>query len=237
MKKWFLVALFLSAHFLKPTIVQAGQSDTYKFDWLDPDKQVFVLQNRVYSKEGTVHFNAGAGMTLSGPFVSAKTYQIRGGYFVTEEWGLEFLYAKNDGKENDSAASVRNLSNGGSGGSVPFRRIVQNYMGGLLLWSPFYAKINTFNKIIYVDWLLGAGYGKLTEKSNREELLGIPGAVETEISHNAIMFETSLKFYLSKMFHVRADIVGVHYQADNAEKTKKVWDNNYDMSLSLGVNF
>ena len=39
----------------------AAEGDTYSFSWLDPDKEVFVLQNRKYRKKGRLHLNAGGG--------------------------------------------------------------------------------------------------------------------------------------------------------------------------------
>ena len=72
--------------------------------------------------------------------------QARFGFFFTEELGVEFLYSKNSGKENDTAQSVRRGPDGS--GTIPFRRIIDQYYGAYFLWSPFYAKVNTFNKII-----------------------------------------------------------------------------------------
>ena len=82
--------------------------------------------------------------------------------------GIELLYSKNSGKENDTAKAVRNS---GGAGSIPFRRIVDQYYGAYFLWSPFYAKINTFNKIIYLDWILGVGYANMSETNNRNDVI------------------------------------------------------------------
>ena len=152
---------------------------------------------------------------------------------------MEFLYAKNESSENNSAASVRN--NGGGSGSVPFRRMVESYMGGLVVWSPFYAKVNTFNKIVYLDWLLGFGLAKLEEKNNRDELLGVFNPQPKTESHTAIIWETGLKFYINSSFDIRADITVMHYQAQKATSTATTSDEtfyaNYDLSLALGYSF
>ena len=110
----------------------AGEGDTYSFTWLDPDKEVYVLQNRKYRKAGKLHLNIGAGVTTSGAFVDATTFQGRAGYFFSEDWGFEAVYSLNNGEENGTAASLRNE---GTAGSVPFRRIVDSYVGGMVLWS------------------------------------------------------------------------------------------------------
>src|SRR5690606_16916020 len=123
--------LFLS---LAQNFVFAAEGDTYNFSWLDPDKEVYVLQSRKFRKNGRAYVNAGGGITTSGAFVSAKNIQGRAGYFFKEEWGFEFLYSMNSGSENETAKSVRNE---GSSGSVPFRRIVDKYYGAMIMWSPF----------------------------------------------------------------------------------------------------
>ena len=110
----------------------------------------------------------GGGITTSGAFVDSTVIQGRAGYFFREEWGFELVYSMNNGDENATAKSVRSE---GTAGSIPFRRIVDNYMGGMILWSPFYAKINTFNQIIYVDWIIGLGVAKLEETNNQVEFL------------------------------------------------------------------
>jgi outer membrane beta-barrel protein len=236
-KKTFLLFLSISLFFISKPII-AGESSVYGFSWLDPDKEVYVLQNRKYRKAGRFHVNVGYGITTSGAFVDSNTIQARVGYFLTEDWGFEGFYAKNSGDENETAASVRNSGTSGAG-SKPFRRIVDDYMGGFLVWSPFYAKVNTFNKIVYVDWLVGIGYGTLKETNNRQEFENVFNPVEKQESHSAIAWETALKFYISEMFNIRLDLTTLHYQAKTAKTgaTDESWYTNYDLSLSLGLNF
>ena len=228
---------------LTPLDVKAGESDTYSFTWLDPDKEVYVLQNRKYRKKGKVHLNIGGGTTLSGAFVDANTLQGRAGYFFLEEWGFEGIYAKNSGSENVTAESVRNR---GASGSIPFRRIVDAYMGWMILWSPFYTKINTFNKIIYFDWIFGLGYGSMQETSNREEFLGL-GTSETVTNHNGLLWDVGMKFFISETFNLRLDLTVFHYKADIVKtagvsgtedlNSDSEWNSNWDLAASIGINF
>ena len=154
-----LSTLFLLLSLIVSSQVFANEKDIYEFSWLDPDKEVYVLQNRKFRKSDRLYLNAGWGMTTSGAFVDASAIQGRVGYFFSEDFGLEGLYSKNTGKENNTAASVRAGRGNGTGSSTPFRRIVESYSGGMIIWSPFYSKINTFNKIVYMDWIFGVGYG------------------------------------------------------------------------------
>ena len=218
----------------------ASENSAYNFSWLDPDKEVYVLQNRKFRKSGRVHFNAGYGMTTSGAFVDGSVLQGRVGFFFAEEWGLEFLYAQNKGKENDAFDLA--VNDGGSG-TIPFRRITQGYMGGLLLWSPFYAKINTFNKIVYLDWILALGYGKLTEKNNKATVVAGSATplADNELDHNAFIWGTALKFYMTRYFHARVDLTGLYYEAEKAKTVatsgEKAWYSHYDLTFSLGLDW
>lgn len=232
--------LFLSLSFFDVTSspVHAAEGDTYSFTWLDQDKEVYVLQNRKFRKAGRFHLNLGTGITTSGAFVDAMTFQGRAGYFFKEEWGVEFVYAINEGEENNTAKALRNE---GSSGSVPFRRIVDGYYGGMLMWSPFYSKINTFNKIIYLDWMVGVGLAQLTESNNFIEFTSNPDSnVQTQLTHTGIMWDTALKFYINQNFEIRADLTVVHYQAERPNsqgRTEDDYYSNWDFALSLGYSF
>ena len=110
------------------------------------------------------------------------------------------------------------------------------------MWSPFYAKINTFNSIIYVDWFFGAGYGRLTETNNTQEFLtGLDSASTTTETHGGLLWDTGLKFWLSQSFDVRLDMTVFHYRANrpNAQTSasERSWYSNWDLSLALGYNF
>ncbi len=222
------------------SILIAGENSTYSFSWLDPDKEVYVIQNRKYTKRSKLHISGGGGITTSGSFVDSNVIQARVGFFFNEDWGFEGMYAKSSGNENTTAESVRNS---GSAGSTPFRRIVEDYMGVMLLWSPFYGKFNVFNKIIYMDLILGLGYAKLDEHNNREELInqGMSPYEEQYNSHNGIIWETTCKFYISKTYHIRTDLTVVHYNAKkalaSADELDTTYYSNYDLALSLGLNF
>ena len=220
--------------------VIAGENSHYDFSWLDPDKEIFVLQNRTYQKDGHAYINLGGGFTASGAFVDSINMQGRFGYFFTEELGVEFLYSKNSGKENDTAQSVRRGPDGS--GTIPFRRIIDQYYGAYFLWSPFYAKVNTFNKIIYLDWILGVGYAYMTETNNTNELgdNGVGTFNNLSESHHSLSWDIGLKFYLSSSFDIRLDLTALHYQTPsvvNLDSEDKSWFSHYDVSLSLGYKF
>ncbi len=229
--------VFLSFMFVTIPISLAAERDLYSFSWLDPDKEVYVLQNRRYRKKNKFYFNVGAGVTTSGAFVDSSLYQGRTGYFFREEFGFEVIYAMSDGKENETAASLRNE---GAAGSRPFRRIVDNYFGGMFTWAPFYTKTNTFDTIIYIDWILGAGVAKIQETSNEQEfLLGIDSTEMRTQDHTGLIWNIGALFYINETFGVRTDLTTTHYKAEKPSNisTEKVWYSNWDLALSLSARF
>lgn len=226
----------LTLLFLTSTVF-AAEGDLYDFSWLDKDKEVYVLQNRKFKKKNRFHFAGGYGKTISGAFVDATTMQFRGAYFFTEELGFEFLYSKNSGQENEAAASVRDDGNGS--GTVPFRRIVDGYYGGMITWAPFYSKINTFNKIVYLDFIFGLGLAQIEETNNRNDFENQGNTGDTTETHTGIMWNAAAKFYLTEMWNVRFDINAVHYQAKRARvdiDAEDYWYNNFDMTLAIGID-
>jgi outer membrane beta-barrel protein len=227
----------LTLLFLTSTVF-AAEGDLYDFSWLDKDKEVYVLQNRKFKKKNKFHFAGGYGKTISGSFVDATSMQFRGSYFFTEELGFEFVYSKNSGEENEAAASVRDDGNGS--GTIPFRRIVDGYYGGMVTWAPFYSKINTFNKIIYLDFIFGLGLAQIEETNNRNQFItSNANAGETTETHSGLMWNAAAKFYLTERWNVRFDINAIHYKAKRARvdiNTDDYWYNNFDMTLALGID-
>ena len=215
----------------------ASEQDTYNFSWLDPDKEVYVLQNRKFRKKGNLHFSLNGGKTLSGPFVNSTSFQGRAGYFASEELGFEFVYSKNSGEENLTAQSVRQQQDGT--GSIPFRRIVDNYIGGMIQWAPFYSKINTFNKIFYYDWIFGLGIAKLEETNNRQELDGVFSPVETTENHTGLLWNLGIRLYITPSWSFRVDVTTVHFKARRAMQTASEGDETMYSNFDLvgGLNF
>ena len=77
--KWFMgmiVGLFVLASYLPRA--KAAEKDLYNFLWLDPDKKVYVLQNKVYKREHTVYLDVGYLKALSSKFQNTNGFKIKG---------------------------------------------------------------------------------------------------------------------------------------------------------------
>ena len=206
------------------------------FSWLDPDKEVYVLQNRKFRKKRSLFVSGGGGKTLSGAFVKSTQLQVRMGFFFKEEYGMGLLYSKNKGKKNTTAESVY------ANNSIPFHRIVEDYQGAMFLFSPFYSKANFFNQIFYYDFIIGLGYGKLNESNNRGELnnrgkLNEEEPLRTKESHNGPLMDLGLKFFITPYLSTSLNANAFYYQAKSGKKdnSKEIWYSHWDLTLSVGL--
>ena len=111
------------------------------------------------------------------------------------------------------------------------------------MWSPFYAKINTFNKIFYFDWLFGAGLTSVTTLDNRNEFSSSsPDADElTQETVTGFTWMTGWRFYINKNWSLRMDFVATHMNVEmansSATDTEKRLDNKYNFNMGLNFAF
>src|SRR5690606_15002095 len=123
---------------------------------------------------------------------------------------IEFLYGKNTNSENDTAKGVKEQ------GSGPFYRQIDSFMGAMLMWSPFYSKINTFNRIFYFDWRFGAGAGSSTTEDNRNQFdttARDQNELTTESTIGAL-WNRGFRVYLNENWSLRLDMTGQVYKTD-----------------------
>lgn len=217
----------------------ASEKSVYDFSWLDQDKEIYVLQNRKFRKDGRFYVGATGVKTLSGAFVDSYGFSGRAGYFFKEDWGIEFLYGQNSGSENSTAKGVK------SQGTVPFYRKIDSYYGGLVTWSPFYAKVNAFNQIFYYDWTFGAGAASVKTQDNRGKFESIPSDSLTTEDNVAGIWNIGFRFYVTPAWSLRFDFTGFHYNADRSTKQgttgpvskSSTLNSSYDMGAGLNYSF
>ena len=220
-----------------PSFVQADESDLYDFLWLDPDKKVYVLQNKVYRKENTFYANAGYLMDLSSDYTSGKGFRVGAGYYLKEEWGFELIYQSYSNSNNDAFKNLQQVN-----GSVPFIRKFNKVYGGLAVWSPFYGKINTFNKIIYFDWSFGLGLGKVETESNKDTVSS-PSTADTfaKESYTGILAKTALRVHISKRVHLNIEYMRTTFNAPGPTINNRVssssWRGHSDAIIGIGFSF
>jgi len=233
MIRFSAILLFLIISFSSK--LHSSEGSTYSFDWLDPDKEVYVLQNRKFRKDGHFYLNLGFAYTFSEAFWDGGTGTLRAGFFFWEEWGLEAVFSAVSGSENTTAESVRGA---GGPGSIPFRRITSGYGGLMVWWSPFYSKTNLFNGIVYSDWLIGLGVVSVSDKNNLDEVAtGSPGCCEDiKETHTGMIFDVAWQFYIWTKWHLRIDLTSVNYFAEGVNGDSEHFG-TWDLGLSIGYRF
>ena len=217
--------------------VQASEGDLYDFLWLDPDKQVYVLQNKVYEKQGTFYANLGYLYGISNEFQDVSGFHGSAGYYFTEEFAFEVFGNFYSNSNNESYENLARINS-----TVPFVRRSESFYGGMVVWSPFYGKINTFNKIFYFDWSVGLGVGKVETESNATTAADPNMASEfTKESFTAAGIKTGLRFHATKNIHLNIEYLRTTYKApgptiDGIPGTSKLRANG-DLIFSIGLSF
>lgn len=215
----------------------ASEKDLYDFHWLDPDKKVFVLQNKLHQKYHSFYFNGGPGMGLSSNFQDTSLWHIDTGFYFSEEWAFEVNYNKYSNKDNDAYSNLKKLN-----GSVPFIRNPLESYSAMIKWEPFYGKINTFNKIIYFDWSFALGLGQLEMESNANTVSNSTTAnTFNQEKYNTIAAKTNFQFHINKNMHVNLGIQMDNYKAPgpkiNNQPGQDKFRTNTDTTLSLGFSY
>ena len=215
----------------------AAEEDLYDFLWLDQDKQVYVLQNKVFKKKGRFFVNAGYIMGLTSEFQDTTGWHANFGFNFSEQLGVELMYNEYSNKDNATRTNLRSVTD-----QVPFERKLASSYALLLKYSPFYGKINTFNKIIYFDWSFGAGIGQLKSNSNAltVDLSNQEDTFKGE-DYTAGFLKTSFEIHATERITIGTTLLRTIYKApgptvDGVAGTDK-WRGNSDFILSVGFSF
>ncbi len=212
----------------------ADQSNLYDFHWLDKDKLVYVLQNKVFAKEGTFYGTVGIGNSLDAEFQDSMGVLAYMGYFFSEEWGMELLYSKFSHENDTTFKNVAALNS-----LEPFVRKVNDYMGAMVMYAPFYGKINTFNRIFYFDWMFGVGFAKLNEETNRNLFDSNSATIgNTTESKTGLLWKTNVKFYVTRNFNISFELINLNYKSKGVRpEDGEAWRWNKDIFLGVGFSF
>lgn len=219
-----------------PTL-EAAEDDLYKFLWLDPDKQVYVLQNKVYKKRHSFYGTLGFLSGQSNEFQDTTGLHVSGGFYFHEEWAFELFYNGYSNSNNDAFENLQRVN-----GSVPFMRKIESSYGAMAIWSPFYGKVNTFNKIFYFDWNFGLGVTKINAETNATTVANPSTSDEfSSESYTGIAYKTGLRFHATENIHIGIDYMRQSYQAPGptigTTPGQDKWRHNSDVIFSIGLSF
>jgi len=230
MIKYLIAALVC----ILPLSLFASDKDLYDFLWLDQDKKVFVLQNKLFEKKHTFYTDLGYTGSLSGDFQDTSGFKLYAGYYLTEEFALELVYGQYSNSENAAYKNVLLVS-----GIEPFIRRPVSMTSIFLNWAPFYGKINTFNKIFYFDFIMGIGSGIYKMESNLDNVdqPSVFSTYSTE-SYTPLHLRAEFKFHANKRIHLGAEFMSTFIQAETPKSapSKKLQQFN-EFSLKVGISF
>lgn len=238
---FFVISSHMFAHFAKADEdapnVQATPSvkDDYDFSWLDPDKKIYVVQNRKYEKRHKAEFGLNGGIGFGEPYRNSLVFMPRLSYYFNESWGLSAIANFASIGENNNFRSLKSVSS-----VIPTVRDTTSWEGLSLLWIPFYAKINVFNKILYVDWQFELGGSMATSEIDLNTSASGSANVSTD-SYVGFYWGTGQKFFLSREWAIRWDLIGMYYSAPTARAGALLGSNetkdNYYFTLGASVTF
>lgn len=216
------------------TKTYAGEESLYDFLWLDPDKKVYVLQNKLYKKEHSFYFDLGYISNYTSKFQDTAGFAGKLGYYFHEEWGVELFYNQYTNKNNDDYRNVQINQ------VEPFIRRLNSSYGAALIYSPFYGKINTFNKIFYFDWSFGAGYAQINAESNMKTVRAgsnIKSSYDSE-TYTGGLLKTKLKFHVTENVHLGLEYMNTYYMAPGPKNPKSdKLRTNTDLIFSVGFSY
>ena len=210
---------------------EPSEDDEYNFKWLDPDKKIYVLQNRKYQKARKVLISGMVGTAWSNPYRSAVSLDPRIAFYFSEALGVEAFYTNLKNSENSTFKALGSTNTP----VLPIVREIRGQYGLLLHYVPWYSKINVFNNILYFDWYFSAGYGALeTALDTRAKITDAPIYETANIS--AFFVGTGHQYHLSQTFVIRLDFTGAFYNAPLAGNTgESSLFTNYIFGAGLGL--
>ncbi|MCO5141788.1 MAG: outer membrane beta-barrel domain-containing protein [Oligoflexia bacterium] len=234
---FLVIANFMSAAHAADDDYSTGTPDEYDFSWLDPDKKIYVVQNRKYLKKGRLELALSGGVGIGEPYRKRRIFLPRAFFYINETWAVSALAGFNSNSENDNFVALKTVSS-----VVPAVRDVQSFYGGSIVWLPFYGKINIFNQILYIDWHFELGVGQAsTEIDLNTSSTGNPRIQES--SHFSFHWGTGQKFFITRNFAARLDYLAMFYKAPTGLNgnfttalgaTEETYDNHY---VTLGLSY
>ena len=206
------------------------ENSEYNFNWLDPEKKIYVLQNRKYAKAGNAMISLMGGPGLSNSYRTVWNLDPRISYYFSEAFGIEAFNSFAFNSNNNTFRALTNVDQT----LVPVVREIKSELGFMAQWVPWYAKINVFNKIIYFDWYFAAGAGQIDSNAVIVTNATLPATYQDQ-KFFALYAETGQLFHISDDWAVRVDFTGSYYKAPlQGNAGDSTWFSNYNFEIGFG---
>jgi outer membrane beta-barrel protein len=231
---WLLIVAMSWAEAAEPPAASAD--DEYSFNWLDPDKKIYVLQNRRYLKVGKPLLSVMVGPGLSNSYRNVFNVEPRFAYYFSELLGIEVFYTNSFNKANNTVEALQRAT----ATTLAVVREIRTQMGVLVHYVPWYAKINVFNKILYFDWYLAGGAGTVKSALLNSGTASAAASTTPVLQQDSMAFflGTGHQFHLSEQVVFRLDFTGAFYNAQiDTTNGDKAWYSNFNFGTGLGLRF
>jgi hypothetical protein len=171
----------------------SDDSSLYEFKWLDEGETVYVIQNKEHVKANSLGIDFSFIDSNSSPYQDSSGFLAAFTYYFSERWSMDFTFKQYNNADSDD---LTNLLSADTNQVKPLVRRIDGAKIIHLNWIPFYGKINTFNKIFFFDWGLGAGFGQFNYSVNNETFLKKTIKFNlVEQTDTGFNFRSFLKFY------------------------------------------
>jgi outer membrane beta-barrel protein len=214
-----------------PAAYDDGDEAEYSFQWLDPDKKIYVIQNRRYTKKNRALLSVAGGKAFATAYRNSYAVDPRAAYYFAEELGLEAFYTVLFHSSNNTFQALQKSSPT----TMPTIYEIRSMYGALLHWAPWYAKINVFNTVLYFDWHFAGGVGRVAGELDTNTRVGAQ-PVFVKKDYMGFFAGTGHQYHVTRSFVVRWDLTGAFWQAplfgDSGDQT---WFSNFDIALGLGL--
>lgn len=211
--------------------------------WSAKDDDYGVIQNRTFSKAGRVYLSAAYGTLINDPFAKTSMAGVFGGYYFTEDFGIEGYYFAADSDANDSVSKFKGLT---TAGVSPNYNLPGNAYNVALTYTPFYAKMAFMNKaILYFDmgFTLGAGISEYEQVKAKKDGGGvIIGEQRVKQSSPHAEIGIMQQLFINRNWAFRLDIKNKFHNTETVKYNDTVSSDGekkmtYDTMMTLGVTF
>lgn len=214
--------------------------------WTAKDDEYGVIQNRTFSKEKRFYVSAIYGPLINDPFAKARASGIVGGYYFSEDLGVELSLLNYDSAQNDTVSAYEQQF----GGAKPDYNLIKSSKTVSVVYSPFYAKMALMNKsIMYFDmgFTLGLGMSDYEIQKVTKDGLGNKSQANEMASAMHIELGLTQQLFINHNLALRLDIKNSFYQQNTkqyeigigaAESTRASGSKSAnDTTITIGLTF
>jgi outer membrane beta-barrel protein len=182
---------------------------------LDPQNRTRIVQKRTTDLHNRLEFDLGYGAVFGGdPYLNTQSFLVNADYHINPNWAISLRYNDYGSALNSEGQRMHNsytsaVNNGGTGYFADTDAPQQSGMA-VAEWSPFYGKINLFDrKVVQFDIYALAGGGEIQlEEGWKSIYTGGVGMVFWFSKRYSARLETAYQGYQDQVMQEGGSVVG-----------------------------